>query len=144
MLEERVLVSIPVLRDLIGIPFLMGGRDPKVGLDCWGLSQEVMKRYGIIVPDILETCYDAIEINHRISKQEATGKWEQIPEPEVGCVVLMAIDEELPNIAQHLAVYIGNGKIIQTLKKVNSFVTKIDESYWRKRIRGFYRWKNNI
>jgi len=135
-------MSTPNLRDLIGIPFLMGGRDPKIGLDCWGLSQEIMKRYDIVVPDIMETCYDVVKINSHVKDQKSSDNWEEILEPEDGCVVLMAIDEKMPNVVQHIAVYIGDGKIIQTLEKVNSFVVKINDSYWRKRIKGFYKWKN--
>ena len=33
------------LDDLIGLPFIDGGRDPAVGFDCWGLSTEVFRRY---------------------------------------------------------------------------------------------------
>jgi cell wall-associated NlpC family hydrolase len=121
----------------------MGGRDPKIGLDCWGLSQEIMKRYDVLVPDIMETCYDVVKINSHIDNQKSSGNWEEISEPEDGCIVLMAIDEKMPNVVQHIAVYIGDGKIIQTLEKVNSFVVKINDSYWRKRIKGFYKWKND-
>ena len=32
-------VSINGLRDLIGIPFVQNGRDPRLGLDCWGLCR---------------------------------------------------------------------------------------------------------
>ena len=36
--------------DLIGVPFMDGGRD-KNGMDCWGLVREYFKRQGIVVKD---------------------------------------------------------------------------------------------
>jgi len=36
--------------DLIGIPFVDGGRDI-TGLDCWGLALELFKRQGYIIHD---------------------------------------------------------------------------------------------
>ena len=36
--------------DLIGVPFVDGGRDTN-GMDCWGLVRECFKRQGIVVKD---------------------------------------------------------------------------------------------
>ena len=37
--------------DLIGVPFVRGGRDPAGGLDCVGLTLEIYRRAGIELPE---------------------------------------------------------------------------------------------
>lgn len=37
--------------DLLGVPFVMGGDDPKRGLDCWGMAREVCRRAGLLLGD---------------------------------------------------------------------------------------------
>lgn len=37
--------------DLIGIPFINGGRDRNKGFDCYGLVMEVYRRCGIALPE---------------------------------------------------------------------------------------------
>ena len=39
------------ISDLIGVPFVSRGRDPKIGLDCWGLVMEIGRRMGKNIPD---------------------------------------------------------------------------------------------
>ena len=56
------------LDDLIGLPFIDGGRDPSVGFDCWGLSTEVFRRYGIELPDYKISCEDASRISRQIDE----------------------------------------------------------------------------
>ena len=51
------------LKKYIGVPFLDGGRDPSVGLDCWGLFLLVEKEFGISVPDFTIPCDDAESIS---------------------------------------------------------------------------------
>ena len=38
--------------DLMIAPFVLGGRDPAVGLDCWGFVMAVRERLGLGAPDI--------------------------------------------------------------------------------------------
>jgi len=33
-------------QDLLGVPFLLGGDDPAVGLDCWGQARVIRARLG--------------------------------------------------------------------------------------------------
>ena len=39
------------VHDLIGKPFVSGGRDVEIGMDCWGLVMEIYMRYGVRLPD---------------------------------------------------------------------------------------------
>ena len=40
------MITIADVADLVGVPYLIGGRDPAVGMDCWALVREVMQRAG--------------------------------------------------------------------------------------------------
>lgn len=37
--------------DLLGVPWVLGGRDPATGLDCWGVVVELRRRAGLATPD---------------------------------------------------------------------------------------------
>lgn len=37
-------------QDLLRVPFLAGGDDPSIGLDCWGICREVARRAGLAFP----------------------------------------------------------------------------------------------
>jgi cell wall-associated NlpC family hydrolase len=43
-------------------------------------------------------------------------------------------------MVQHVGVYIGNGRVIHTLKKRESHLIRIDDSYWSLKIVKYYRW----
>lgn len=38
--------------DLLAVPFLAGGDDPSVGLDCYGQAREINRRLGRNLPDL--------------------------------------------------------------------------------------------
>ena len=128
------------LRDLIGIPFVDGGRDPNVGLDCWGLCRVVFRRCGVMVPDFPAACYDAIGIHMQIMDQSVTGHWAALAVPDHVCLAVMAIDADAPHVCQHLGVYIGNGQIIHTLRKRHAHLIRVNDRFFARKIRGFYRW----
>lgn len=67
-------------RDLIGVPFMWGGRDPAVGLDCWGLFMEVQRRFGFAVPDVDIYCADVLTI-HRTAQRQIRDYWKRVPAP---------------------------------------------------------------
>lgn len=128
------------LRDLIGIPFIEGGRDPRVGLDCLGLARLAAERLvGADTPD--DYVKEASTEDVTKFKQEAFKAWEKIDEPEIGCAVAMSLDPERPDLVQHVAIYIGDGYMIQTLRKIGSHKVHMDNPLIKKKIRGFYKWK---
>jgi cell wall-associated NlpC family hydrolase len=127
-------------RDLIGIPFIDGGRDPKVGLDCWGMAMHAAGRFGYRLPDFTVACLDALKIGSTVAVEIRSGRWQKLDEPIPGCIVIMSIDPEAFDIVNHLGVYIGNGDFVHTLLKMQSFVSSIHGPYWKNKIRGYYRW----
>ena len=127
------------IRRFIGIPFKDGGRDPRIGMDYWGLFVAVQKELGNDIPDFHISCFDTFTIGSSFEKETMT-RWERIEEPEIGCGVAMELDGKMPGCIQHFGVYVGGGKFIHTLRKVHSCVSSIHDSYWKTRIRGYYRW----
>ena len=77
----------------LGIPFLLGGRDPHTGLDCFGLVRQVLLDHGRPCPDV-PAGYPADWAQH----QDLVGDhltqfgnlWQPIPIPEPLAVVAMS------------------------------------------------------
>ena len=55
----------------------------------------------------------------------------------------MTLDHDKPNLGQHLGVDIGKGKCIHIRQKTGVVVTRIDDVFFKRKIRGYYRWKNS-
>jgi len=86
-------------RQLLGIPYVWGGTDPDKGLDCSGFTQYVYKQMGISLP--------------RISNQQARfGKRIGLNQLQVGDMVAWD-NSSRNNGADHIAIYLGNGQIIE-------------------------------
>ena len=64
--------------DLIGTPFVNEGRDPKKGLDCYGLVMEVFGRYGIKLPEYTANYDDAAKIDAIIRQQKTNPIWKKV------------------------------------------------------------------
>jgi cell wall-associated NlpC family hydrolase len=128
------------LADLIGIPFVADGRDKNTGLDCYGLCQSVANIYGQKIPDFGSVFNDAISRHMTIIDQAANGKWTRLSDPEPGCLVVMAIDGESPDVCQHVGMYIGEGRIMHTLAKTGVHIIRTDHKFYKNKIKGYYRW----
>lgn len=123
--------------DLIGIPFKDGGRD-RNGADCWGLFKMAQERFGNHVPDVSVSAFDSPGIREAMANQMFL--WEPVEDLEPGDAIAMSLDYDLPDTVQHFAVYIGDGKMIHTVKKVGSMMVRIDHPLWKNKIIGAYRW----
>lgn len=120
---------------LIGIPFVDRGRDPKTGLDCYGLAREVFRMHGIDLPEFWIACEDASHINQTVSNEKESGRWIRLEKPEAPCLVVLRFNNFQWN---HVGVYIGGGKFIHTARKTGVRIERLDHPYWRNRIEGFY------
>ena len=121
--------------DLIGVPFVDGGRNPKVGLDCYGLVTEVFKRFAVNLPDYRICCEDTATINEEINKQRPRWIKQDPTNLPVPCLVVIKFNTVFCN---HTGVYIGNGKFIHTRQRIGVNVEDIDSIIWKRRIDGFY------
>jgi cell wall-associated NlpC family hydrolase len=128
--------------DLIQVPFVEGGRD-KNGMDCQGLFIEVMSRFGNKIVDIKPENFTTRHMGRLILIQIMNGQWLSLQEPpQPGDAVAMALDPMAPNTIQHLGVYLGEGQFIHILKATKVLISRIDDRYFSRKIKGFYRWKN--
>lgn len=123
--------------DLLGIPFLDGGRDAKKGFDCYGLAMMVFERYGLEVPEYYAPALDDEAVNSQVEKVKAI-EWVQVEKSSlsVPCLVLMKFNSKLCN---HVGVYIGEGKFIHCRNPIGVNIDRIESPAWRRRIVGFYK-----
>ena len=125
------------LKGLVGRKFVNGGRSLKTGLDCWGLVMEVFKRYGITIPDFTVDAFAFQAIDTLAGKEMVSRTWEELYHPtdrDAPLVVLMRIH---PGLITHAGVFVGNNRIIHTLKGTGIIISRVDAL--KSRIVGYYR-----
>lgn len=84
----------------LGLPYVWGGTDPTKGMDCSGLVQTVYKQFGIDLP--------------RVSADQARQGTPVASLAEAKPGDLIAWDRSSRNNgADHIAIYAGNGKMIE-------------------------------
>jgi|SRR5690242_6449076 len=89
---------IDFARQFLGTPYVWGGTQPG-GFDCSGLVQYVYKHFGVSLP--------------RVSYQQSgAGKRISLDQLQPGDLVFWD-NSSRNNGADHVAIYIGNGQIIQ-------------------------------
>lgn len=86
-------------KTLLGTPYVWGGTNPDMGLDCSGFVQLALKQVGVNLP--------------RISAAQAqSGQRTDIGKLQVGDLVAWD-NSSRNNGADHIAIYLGNGQIIE-------------------------------
>ena len=122
------------VNDLVGKPFDATGYGPDA-YSCYGLLCEVYKRHGIDLP-ITNISVTACRQVSMKEIEEQLKLWEPIEEPEVPCAIL--IRSTNPDFADHVGVYIGNGRMLHITITRNSVIDRLSE--WKDKIMGFYRY----
>lgn len=126
------------VNDLIGVPFVDGGRSKETGFDCWGLVKEVYKRIGIDLFDFDISCREASLINGAIECHRQF--WEKVnpyDRKNVPCLVVMRFNQ--PFFLNHTGVYLGNGLFIHTRERLGVNIDRVESPAWKKIIEGYYR-----
>jgi cell wall-associated NlpC family hydrolase len=129
--------------DLIGCPFVGSGRDPKTGLDCYGLAKEIFRRYGYEIPEYDEDYTDVPKVTRLMKTGLQESCWERIDsntEPDEPSLIAIRFGVPQPFI-NHVGVYIGHGKFIHTRENTGVVVEQVNSPVWRHVIEGFYRYK---
>jgi cell wall-associated NlpC family hydrolase len=131
--NTELLASSINLADLIGKPFADGGRGPDA-FDCWGLAQEVYRRFGVCLPDYripafnkagIFNCYQAVKSNYI----EVSGN---LPVP---CLVFLRFNSPVGN---HVGIYLGDGKFIHARQKTGICIERLDHLAYKRCILGYY------
>ena len=127
--------------DLIGKKFVRGARGPEA-FDCHGLVIEVFNRFGIEFPDV-DIAGMAVEAVTALLDEQldyhltVLKDWVEIKEPEAPClVVIKGLGLQFAN---HLGVYIGNGKFIHAKEGKGVCIERLSDATRRKHLRGFYK-----
>ena len=127
------------IADLIGVPFVSRGRDPKTGLDCWGLVIEIGRRMGKDIPDFYVDALDSEQIG--VIKDFVEKDWIKSARPEAGAVIGLRLDRNcLPNITQHFGVCLDKIRFAHTMQGVGVIVSRIDHRFFKNIITGYYLW----
>lgn len=99
-------------KDLLSVPYIAGGRDPHVGLDCWGLLLELYHRAGVELPDYSgEIGEAAVE---RLWHDEIEERWVKVPAPEQELDMFLFGLWRQP---RHVGVAIAPLKVLHTADK---------------------------
>jgi len=88
------------VKQYLGLPYVWGGTDLSKGVDCSGLVQSVYKQLGINLPRTAD-------------EQSHMGTRTSISNLQPGDLVAWQGGWRGPNYVGHIAVYIGNGQIIE-------------------------------
>lgn len=125
---------------LIGTPFVFGGRDPMVGLDCWGLVAHVLRESGLPMPPGDWEPETLVEGHRLLTEQARSGDWVGA-DGSVGDVVAMFRGDVVvhvgicePGGVLHTAR--GLGVVIQTRRA-------LQKSFGYSAVK-FYRWAGSL
>ncbi|ERT62389.1 C40 family peptidase [Megasphaera vaginalis (ex Srinivasan et al. 2021)] len=118
--------------DLVGIPYVSGGRDVRTGLDCWGLAVEIYRRQGLQLPPYpLDATSAAVTM--AAFKSGLPQNWYRLGTPTPGCLVLIRF---IGNpYGSHCGIYLGYGEFIHAYDTA----VQIDKiRRWGPRVIGYY------
>ena len=117
------------LKKLMGISYEKGKKN------CYWLCKEIYKKRGIELPEYDEPDEMSL-ISQLISDNVSLG--EEIKEPEPFCFVLFSM--RYPYVT-HMGVVLEDCKsFVHLMRKRNVAIEKLDKDFWKKRIKGYYRW----
>jgi probable lipoprotein NlpC len=118
------------ISDLIGKPFLRGGRGPGA-YDCAGLVVEVLRRQGInlAIPATPADIVDQLDSMRGILRAQ----WIEVPRAVPGCLVYF---KGLPG---HVGVMLSAIKFIHVADAVDQVcIERLEGPIWPRRFAGFY------
>ncbi|TWH49588.1 C40 family peptidase [Sporomusa sp. KB1] len=114
--------------------FKDGGRGP-YEFDCWGLACEVYRRYGKTLSDYRISAMDYVKIGQQMADESPM--WVKVKPPlPVPCLVVIRL--ACGSWANHVGVYIGDGKFIHAYSASGICVTRIYDPGWKNKILGYY------
>lgn len=127
--------------DIVGLPFKDGGTGPTGknpgGFDCYGLAVEVFNRYGIQLPTINMSVTACCQASQKEIDSHIARSWIRIGKPITPCGVQIKSSD--PKYANHIATYIGYGRIIHVTLNTKVIVQRLAD-YHPSRIEGFYKY----
>ncbi|MGA1846760.1 C40 family peptidase [Deferribacter abyssi] len=119
------------------IPYKYNGRD-ETGIDCWGLVLLFYKReFRVKLSDYKHGTKSYNELGNFISRQVASnGEFAPVKFLKFGDLLLIKNNSEVVN---HIAVYIGENRILHALDGVGVVVSKLH--LWKSKASMFLRYR---
>ncbi len=109
------------ISDLIGVPFVEFGRNPKTGLDCYGLVIEIERRYGKKLNDVVPEKFDREKLQKTLPKINVR-KTEKIEEGSI-LEFYGKRDNRL-----HVAVSLGGNIFIQSTENQGVRISSLESA----------------
>lgn len=109
------------ISDLIGVPFVEFGRNPKTGLDCYGLVIEIERRYGKKLNDVVPEKFDSEKLQRTLPKINVR-KTEKIEEGSI-LEFYGKRDNRL-----HVAVSLGGNIFIQSTENQGVRISSLESA----------------
>lgn len=123
--------------DLLGAPFVYGGRSVKEGFDCYGLAMEIYRRLGMRLPEYQST--DQFSLIHKMI-HEAKPLFVEVVKPEPYCLATFIIR---PPYTTHIGVVLKDSRrFIHIMQRRLVAIEWLDHVGWVRRNTGYYRWKS--
>ena len=128
-----------IVKKYLGVPYKHKGRDPKTGLDCWGLGVCIFRDLGIELADFnVDYSEDWGFKGENYFIENAWQEWDLVTDPQpFDCVLFRSMPEAMPN---HGGVYLGAGKFIQACK-VGVIVSDMRREVLQRLLVGYFRHK---
>lgn len=102
--------------DLIGVPWIEGGRDPKQGLDCLGVVLEVLERMGLPAFDPWAAWQGAWRRGWRNIAEAIPDGWERL-ERGTGLLPGDVVIVEQDGVPTHVVIVIGDRRVVSAMKR---------------------------
>ena len=129
---------MPSVAHLIGTPWVSGGRDAALGLDCWGLIIAAARDcYALALPDY-RGYSDGDDLEQTRALFENRSAWLSIERDAelLGDVIVL----RLAGTPAHAGLVIDDGVMLHSLRGRNACLERYSSRAWVDRIEGFYRW----
>jgi len=124
----------PQYTDLLGKPFVLGGRGP-TNYDCWGICLEIGQRVGIHYP--LSFTPDDTEHQDKAIQETRDQDFIRLDKPESFCIVTFKIT---PPFIDHCGIVMQNCiQFIHIMRNHSVALQRLDNKILAPRIEGFYR-----
>ncbi|MDH5738717.1 MAG: C40 family peptidase [Nitrospira sp.] len=121
-----------MIDDLIGTPYVPGGRLPGSGTDCFGLVVACCLRAGHPIPDPFVSADRPMDSREWIA--ERLGGWQKADGPTPGGIV------ELHSLEHpaHIGFMLSDTEFLHTTRKTGAIISRIDRAPWKQRVIGWY------
>lgn len=130
--------------DIIGLPFKDSGTglsgDNPGGFDCYNLAREVFSRYNINLPKTNISVIECANISQKEIDKHKSKFWKKIDIPIEPCAIQIFSSNDM--FANHIATYIGEGKVIHITIKSNVIIQRLS-NIQKQKIEGFYKYVGN-